>query len=116
MEHSIFMDKYKANEIAVDIDRNKAGFMYEKQGVMPQKLRTKQANIRAVAFGSILVGLALFFFAPWWAGVAVLLIALYMFPQVQKQAAKGVLEASLQNSQIYEIAVQNHVLKVRELT
>ena len=56
---------------------------------MPQALRAKQAMIRTMAFVGILGGLALFFFAPWWAAVGVLFIALYMFPHAQKMHQKG---------------------------
>lgn len=115
MNHADFVSRYQNNQVAVDIDKNKAGFMYEQQGLMPQELRAKQAMIRTIAFVGVIVGIALFFFAPWWAALGVLFLALYMFPQAQKNAARGVLQASLDNASIYEIAVQNQVLKVREL-
>jgi len=115
MNHTDFVSRYQNNQVTVDIDKNKAGFMYEQQGLMPQNLRAKQAMIRTLAFGGIIMAIALFFFAPWWFGLGVLLFALYMFPQAQKNAARGVLQASLENPGVYEIAVQNQVLKVREL-
>ena len=115
MNHSDFVEKYSSNKIAVDVDRNKAGFMYKQTGLMPQQFRAKQAMLRTLAFGGILLGMALFFFVPWWAALGVLFIALYMFPQAQKNAAKGVLQASLQDPNVYQVAVKNKVLVTREL-
>ena len=115
MDHSTFVKKYRANALSVSVDRNKAGFLYEKSGLMPQSARSKQAMIRTGAFGGLLVGVALLFFAPWWLALAVLLSGFVMFPVAHKTAARGVLEASLQNAQVYQMAVDNQVLKVQNL-
>ena len=115
MEHSIFVAKYKTKQIAVDIDRNKAGFMYGQKSLMPDYILARQTKTRTVAFGGIIVTVALFFFAPWWIAVGVMLVVFFMFLQIPKSAAKGVLEASLQSPQVYELAVQNHILNIREL-
>ena len=66
MEHSTFVQKYRANKIEVSVDKNKAGFMYENLGLLSQKLRKKQALIRTCGFGGVLLGIVLFFFFPWW--------------------------------------------------
>ncbi|MFC1665674.1 hypothetical protein ACFL17_08615 [Pseudomonadota bacterium] len=115
MNHSEFVEKYRSNKIAVDVDRNKAGFMYEKPGLMPQQFRVKQTVIRIFAFGGIVLGAILFFFVPWWAALGVFFIAFIMFPQAQKNAASGVLQASLQDPNVYQVAVENYVLVAREL-
>ena len=115
MIHSDFVEKYNSNQIAVNVDRNKAGFMYEQPGLIPQQFRAKQAMIRTVAFGGILLGVVLFFFVPWWAALGVLFFGLYMFTQAQKNAAKGVLLASLQDLNVYQVAVENQVLVIKEL-
>ena len=115
MNHSDFVKKYNSNQISVSVDKNKAGFMYEPPGLMPQQFRTKQAMIRTLAFGGLLLGVALFFFVPWWAALGVLFVAFYMFPQAQKNAAKGVLLSSLQDPNVYQVAVENQVLATREL-
>ena len=115
MNHSDFVEKYSSKQIAVDVDRNQAGFMHDQPGLMPQQFRTKQAMIRTLAFGGLALGVVLFFFVPWWAALGVLFIALKMFHQAQKSAAKGVLEASLQDPNVYRIAVENQVLVTREL-
>ena len=54
MEHSEFLEKYKNNEIIINIDKNKAGLFFSKPGLMPNHLRQKQSLIRTLAFlGSI---------------------------------------------------------------
>lgn len=114
MNHSNFVERYNSNQIVVDLDRNKAGFMYEQPGLIPKQYRAKQAMIRTLAFGGFLLGVVLFFFVPWWAALGVLFFGLYMFPQAQKSAAKGVLLASLQDPKVYQVAVENQVLIIRE--
>lgn len=115
MEHSVFVEKFNAKQIAVSINKNEAGFMYGQQGVMPQNLRTKQAMLRAISFGGILGGLILFFFAPWWVAVGVLAIGFLMAPYAQNRAANGILQACLQSPQIYELAVHKQVLKINKI-
>lgn len=114
MEHSTFVQKYRSNKIEISVDKNKAGFMYKSPGLLPQNLRTKQALIRAGGVGSVLLGIILFFFSPWWLAATVLFIGLFMFPAAQKSAAKGVLEASLANQHIYYAALDNQVIVIRE--
>jgi len=115
MNHSDFVEKYSSKQIAVDVDKNQAGFMYGQPGLMPQQFRTKQAMIRTLGFGGLALSIALFFFVPWWAALGVLFIALGMFVQAQKSAVKGVLEASLQDPIVYQVAVEKQVLVTREL-
>ena len=114
MEHSAFVEKYHSNQISVSVDKNNAGFMYKTPGVMPQNLRAKQAMFRTVAYGGSLLGIALFFFTSWWVALGVLLAGLFMFPQAQKSAARGVLEASLEHPSVYKVAVDNEVIVMRE--
>ena len=116
MEHTAFVDKYLAKKIVVSVDRNKAGFMYGDPHLMPKKFRTQQAMIRTAAFGGVLVGVALFFIAPWWLALGVLLVGFFMFPKAQMQAAAGVLEASLKDSHVYRVAMDNKVLVINELS
>ena len=114
MEHSTFVQKYRANKIEVSVDKNKAGFMYEKPGLLPQNLRKKQALIRTGGFGGVLLGIVLFFFSPWGFALMVLFFGLFMFPYAQKSAAKGVLDASLADQYVYQAAVDNQVIVIRE--
>lgn len=44
-----------------------------------------------------------------------MLAALYMFPVAQKNAAFGVLQASLESPRIYEVAIHSEILVIREL-
>lgn len=113
MEHAVFLEKYLANKIVVSVDRNKAGFMYGNPALMPQRLRTQQAMIRTAALGGTILGVAMFFIAPWWLALGVLLVGLFMFTKAQKLAAEGVLEASLRDSRVYQTAINNQVLVIK---
>lgn len=114
MEHSDFVTKYRAGQVSVRIDKNKAGFMYEDAYLMPRNLRTKQALIRTVAFAGIPIGLVLYFFTPWWFATIVLVLSFFLFPVAQSQAASGVLKAALENPHIYQIALEEKVLVLQE--
>ena len=114
MEHAEFVEKYRAKDVVVSVDKNKAGFMYGTPYLMPKKLRTQQALIRTAAFGVAILGVAFFFFAPWWLAVGVIVAGLALFPVAQKSAAKGVLLASLENPSVYQAAINNQVIVIRQ--
>lgn len=114
MDHPIFVEKYRSNDLSVSVDRNKAGFLYGNTRLLPKKLRIRQALLRSIAFGGMVLGIILFFIVPWWLALGVLLFGFVMFPVAQKSAARGVLEASLQDPYVYETAIENEVLCIRE--
>lgn len=115
MDHSTFVEKYQTKKIKVAVDKNKAGFMYQYPELLPQTLRKKQALIRAVAFGLVLLSIILFFFITWWQALIVLIISLYMFPYAQNSAAKGVFGVALKDKYVYQIAMENQVLTIKEV-
>lgn len=39
MTHSEFVEKYNSNKLLVNVDKNKAGYMYRDPYLMPHKLR-----------------------------------------------------------------------------
>ena len=54
MEYIEFVRKYKNKEILVNININKAGYMYEAPDLMPKKFREKQSLFRLLGFGCFL--------------------------------------------------------------
>jgi hypothetical protein len=116
MEHDEFVQKYRNGLLVVRVDREKAGFLYGKPGLMPEKLRMRQANLRAIAFGGVGLGIALFFFVEWWIAALVLIAGLMMFPYCQRRGARGVLEASLSDAGVYQVASETGVLQIDEPT
>lgn len=110
MEHADFVEKYNTSQIKVHVHRDKAGFLYGQPGLIPENLGATQAMIRTVAFGGLILGLALFFFVPWWVAVIVVVFALYIFPIAQKNAMKGVLEAALRDQYVYQVALERQVI------
>lgn len=109
MNHKDFIEKYNSGEITVNIDINKAGYMYA-QSDMPKELKRKQAIIRAFAFGGVILGFVLFFYVQWWIALGILIMALSIFPKAQKVAGNDVLQASLDNPNVYQVAIDNQVL------
>lgn len=114
MEHGEFVQKLKDNKINVRVEKNRAGFMYQSPSLMPQKYRAEQAKLRTLAFGGIILGIALFFFVEWWIALIVLLGGFFAFPQCQKRAAHGVLQASISDPFIYQAACDNGVLLIEQ--
>jgi hypothetical protein len=112
MEHGEFVQKYRAGLLVVRVDREKAGFLHGKPGLMTGRLRRSQANLRAIAFGGVGLGIALFFFVKWWIAGLVLIVGLVMFPYCQRSGARGVLEASLSDPGVYQVASQTGVLQI----
>jgi hypothetical protein len=112
MEHSIFVEKYRNREIKVHIDRNRAGFFYQKKGFMPNHLRRQQSIVRLIAFSSLIGGAVLFFSVKWYFALAFFIFGMSFCYRAQQFAAKGVLEASLDNRDIYETALSNGVLTI----
>lgn len=89
MDHHVFVEKYRSNKIAVDVDKNKAGFMYGQPGLIPQEFRTKQALIRTFAFGGCLLCVTMFFFIPWWAALCIVRWALYVSTSPKERCERG---------------------------
>ena len=115
MEHSVFVEKYRANQIAVNVNKSKVGFLYDKPGLIPQDLLEKQAKFRTLGFGGLVIAFVLFFLMPRWVALGVLAIAIYMFTQAQKNAFRGVIEAALKYPHVYQVAVENQVLLIKEV-
>ena len=115
MEHAQFVEQFNERHISVHINKNKAGFLYRDEGLMPDNLRAKQAWLRGMAFGGLLFGLIAFFYTPWWVAAGIVLVAFLSFPYVQASGVKGILQAALQSQKVYDVAVKNKVLRVKEL-
>ena len=114
MTHAEFVNKYRNGEIKVHVDKDKAGFLYKSSYLIPQHLRTRQAIIRTFAFALFFIGIALFFFSPWWLALFVLFVGLPLFRVCQIDAAKGVLEASLTSPHVFEVALSKKVIFISE--
>ena len=112
MEHSEFVSGYKSRAVKAHVDRNAAGFLYAKPGLIPQKYRTQQAIIRALFFGGVILGIALFFFVDWYVALAVLVFGLFMSTRATQFAAKGVLETALADPAFYQMVTEKGVLRV----
>jgi len=115
MNHSEFVQKYKSNQIKIHIDHNESGFMYQDPILMPRNLRARQANIRACGFGGIILGLVSFFFLSWWMPLGILMASSFILRHAQKDSARGVLEASLQDPYIFDYACEKQVIRITEL-
>lgn len=111
MCHKDFVEKYNSGEITVNVDNDKAGYMYA-QSDMSKELRKKQALLRTLTFGGIILGFALFFFVQWWIAFSVLIISFFQFPKLQTIAGEDVLQASLDNPNVYQVAINNQVLTI----
>jgi len=112
MEYEEFVSKFRAGELNVHVDRNKAGYMYNYQDLISSNLRSKQFLIRAVGFIGLISGIILFFFVEWFIATLILIVGLLSFPSAQKDAANGVLKSSLDSKKVYNFALNNNVIKI----
>jgi len=114
MNHDEFIEKFKNKQITIQVDRNKAGHFYGAPGLMPQELRKRQALLRTIMFGGILGGVISFFFVKWWIAAGLVFFGFIFAGICQKQAANGVLDASLQNPLVYQHAMENNVFIINQ--
>jgi len=114
MTHDEFVKKFNAGQIDILIDKNLAGYLYEQPYLLPRHIRTRQAVLRTVAYAGFAISLVLFFLTPWWVASGCLLASWSMFVVCQKSAVKGVYEAVLDYSNVYQTAIIAGVLKIKE--
>jgi len=113
MEHEQFVDAYSKGELEVLVDNHAAGFLFEQEGAIPQKLRLKQVNIRTAMFGFIILGIVLFFFVKWYFALSCLVFGLVLSTKATSAAGKAVIETSLENPFFYRMAVEKNILTVQ---
>ncbi len=88
--------------------------MYEESYLLPQNIRFRQANLRILFFGLVILGLVLFFFVKWQVALLVLVIGLLMSRKAQSDSVKGVLESVLRSESVWHAAVENNVVRIQE--
>ncbi|MCB1885219.1 MAG: hypothetical protein KDG89_14680 [Geminicoccaceae bacterium] len=111
--HKEFVSKYNSGQISLDVDRSRAGFMLQDRN-FPQKARKSQAAIRTLIYAFIAIGIVSFFFLPWWVGVSLIFLGLLCAPLAQKNSAKSVLDASIENPAIYAKALEGGIIRIRD--
>lgn len=107
-----YIKKYRFKEIVVIVNSNIAGHMYSNYS-MPQRLRVKQAALRWLFFGGIILAIGLIF-VKWWIPLIVLAIALYSSTLAIKTAANDVFNMSLNNKNIFSSALYNKAIVIYE--
>ena len=112
MEHSEFLEGIAAGKIDLVVDKNAAGFLYGQPGLLPEPLRRRQANVRALGIGLLILGIALFFFVPWYVGAACVLAGLVQFPRAQKLAAADVADAVMKSPMVFQHALSRNVIQL----
>ena len=113
MTHYEFVKKFENGELTVNVDKNKAGFLYQKKYFLPDHIRKRQGIYRSIAFSILFLGLISFIFMPWYFALAVLLVGFCSFPLCQKDAAKGVLESALIYDRIYQASIEEKIIIIK---
>ena len=113
MKHSEFVEAYNTGKIAVHVDKNRAGFIYEDPYLLPQSVRSRQAKFRSLFFGLVIIGLVLFFFVKWQIALLVLVVGLLFSRKAQSDTAKGVLESALKSESVLHAAIETNVVRIQ---
>ncbi len=115
MEYAEFAEGVKEGRLRYSIDKNAAGFLYGQVGLIPQGMRRRQANTRALAYGLSALGVVLFFFVPWYFALLSLGVGFYQSRRAQKLAESDVAELVTRSPAVFAAALSNKAIKVQSM-
>jgi hypothetical protein len=112
ISHEKFVEGYNSGQIKAHVDRSAAGYFFEQKGLISDSHRRKQAFIRFLFFGGIILGVALLFFTSWYYGAISIVFGVFMANRAQGAAVEGLLSAAINDRGVYELAIENKALVI----
>jgi hypothetical protein len=112
MEHPEFVRRWKAGELAVDVDRSQALVLMNTK-ILPGRYRAAHHFWSWIWILSIPAAFAVMYFYRWWAG---LLVLVFVTPTIsgatKKSTMQFMIDHSLDDATFYEYAVEKGVLRI----
>jgi hypothetical protein len=105
---------HKAGKVSIMVNRSAAVRSMDGP-IMPKRYRIAHHFWAWIAILLIPTAILLGIFVQWWVGVITFIVALIMFPSIQKAAADNVAEYALENKEFFELAVQHGLIVVRPI-
>lgn len=113
VEHYEFVEKCASRTIHIDVNTSKALSLYRDPYLLPRSYRVQLAIIFSVGFVAILLGFILLFYAVWYVVLAAFFFGLTMIFYARFEAGVGVLAAALRFPYVYEVAMEQGVLRIK---
>ena len=99
LSYNQFVIKYKANEINVWVDIQKAHGILEKWG--PPNWRWTIKIFKYLIIIGFIGGIILFFFVKWWVPILIFIFCGLISNAVRKESQKALIEESLKDHNLY---------------
>lgn len=99
-----FVKRYRSQEIRARVDLNK-GHALMKSYFAPRRWRVTLKLMTWLTVLSFPTAIALFFFIRWWIPALMLVLAFLFIRAIREEAAKAVIETSLEQPEFYSHAV-----------
>jgi len=113
MEYEEFIQAYKAKKAFLMVNRSVAVDFMARSSMIPKRYRVAHSFWCWVAILLIPTAIILGIFIAWWIGVIVFIIALMMFPAIQKAAADNVAEYAIENKAFFELATKIGLITIK---
>lgn len=112
MEHDEFVQSWNEGKLLVDINRTKA-LQIANSRMLPKRYQIAHIFWSWVWISTIPLAFAVMFLYKWWAG---LLILLFVTPAVssatKKSAIQFMIDHALENSEFYQFAVTEGIIRI----
>lgn len=112
MDHSEFVQSWKAKTIQIDVNRSKA-LQIANSGMLPKRYQVAHKFWAWVWMLSIPAGFAVMYFYKWWAGLIMLfLLTPALSSSTKTSAMQFMIDHALENPEFYSFAIENGVILV----
>jgi uncharacterized membrane protein YdbT with pleckstrin-like domain len=116
MTHAEFITRWENRTIAVDVDRSLALRIANDKHILPKRYQYAHIFWSWIWILSIPGAFALMYFYKWWAGLAILfLVTPGLSSSTKKSAMQFMIDHSLESPEFYSFAVENGVIRIREI-
>jgi hypothetical protein len=114
MEHSGFVQAWKAGELEVDVDRSRA-IQIANSNLLPRRYQIAHIFWSWAWILSIPVSFAIMFLYKWWAGLLILmLVPPVLSRSTKKSAMQFMIDHSIEDPDFYQFAVSEGIIRIRQ--
>ncbi|MCG8345889.1 MAG: hypothetical protein MI685_12135 [Chlorobiales bacterium] len=106
-----FVARHKTKKISPWVDLNK-GHALMKSPLGPSNWRVTIKLMTWLTLLAIPTAIVLFFFIKWWIPVIIIVLSFMFMRAIRQEAAKAVIETSLENPEFYSHAILSGTMKI----
>lgn len=113
MDHSEFIQSWNQGKLEVDVDRSKA-LQIASSKMPPKRYRAAHIFWSWVWILSMPAALVVMYFYKWWVGLSLLVLLTPALARATKKSAmQFMIDHSVENSEFYQFAITEGVIRVR---